>query len=159
MKVCLMCKKRSPLTNFYTTAVKQYISSYCKNCSNRYRVQQLRKNRNNKSVTWVYHLLYNHLYGAKDNPVNRRKLAVQLHKRLLNTLVCPYTGDRLKPGDNIALDHKLPVSKRPDLALNLSNLQFVSKRYNQAKYDMTDRQFLNFCKLVVKRSDSRKRPY
>lgn len=57
------------------------------------------------------------------------------------TLVCPYTGEPLRIGVNTSLDHKIPVSRRLDLALVTDNLQIVSMTYNQAKWKMTDEEF------------------
>lgn len=67
----------------------------------------------------------------------------QLAKQLLPTIPthCPYTSEPLTPGINLHMDHKIPLKVRPDLAFSLDNLQWVSKAYNYAKWDLTDEEF------------------
>lgn len=67
-------------------------------------------------------------------------------------LVCPYTNEPLQMGINISLDHKIPVSRRLDLALDIDNLQFTSCTYNSAKWNMTDEEFNK--KYILKLRDS-----
>jgi len=79
----------------------------------------------------------------------RAKIRLTLTQRkslalLLSTTVplyCPYTQEPIVPGKNLHLDHKIPISIRPDLAADISNLQWVSKAYNYCKWDMTDAEF------------------
>ena len=66
---------------------------------------------------------------------------------------CPYTGEHLSIGDNASLDHVKPKSRFPELIDEPSNLQWVTKRANTAKQDMTHEEFISFCKTVVDLSE------
>lgn len=65
---------------------------------------------------------------------------------------CPYTGEHLILGLNAHLDHKFPVSRFPHLRGDLSNLEWVTRRANLAKGDMTKMEFLAFCRTVIDHS-------
>lgn len=59
---------------------------------------------------------------------------------------CPYTGEGLEPDETTHLDHKVPVSRGgSDCA---SNLQWLSRRANMAKTDMTHDEFVGMCARV-----------
>lgn len=62
---------------------------------------------------------------------------------------CPYSGEILVIGSNTSLDHILPVSKFPELASEVSNVEWVTNNVNTAKRDMTREEFLKFCELIV----------
>src|ERR1700721_1801718 len=49
-------------------------------------------------------------------------LAIALANKLSATPKCIYTGEVLVPG-NISLDHKIPISRRPDLAYSYYHLK------------------------------------
>ncbi len=57
---------------------------------------------------------------------------------------CPYSGQKLVPGVNLSLDHKLPKSKFPELANKIENLQFCDRLVNNAKYTMSEKEFIVF---------------
>lgn len=65
---------------------------------------------------------------------------------------CAYTGLELVPGLTMSLDHKIPKCVRPDLAYDLSNIQWVHPTVNLAKSMMTHDQFLTLCTLVAARA-------
>lgn len=67
---------------------------------------------------------------------------------------CPYNGEYLVPGVNCWLDHRMPVSRFPELAKDPTNVEWVDKRINLAKGDMTPEEFLGLCKLVSSRVTS-----
>jgi len=62
---------------------------------------------------------------------------------------CPYTGIDLVLGTNTELDHKFPVSRFPELAEDLDNVEWVCSIINKAKYDRTKNEFLALCEKVV----------
>jgi 5-methylcytosine-specific restriction endonuclease McrA len=64
-----------------------------------------------------------------------------LYNQLIITPRCPYTNERLIPGENVDLDHKIPKIRAPELIFRLENLQWTSRTYNKAKADMTDGEF------------------
>ena len=55
---------------------------------------------------------------------------------------CPYTGEHLILGLNDSLDHKFPRAKFPDLASNITNLEWVTRDVNKMKADQTPDEFL-----------------
>jgi 5-methylcytosine-specific restriction endonuclease McrA len=154
MKVCITCRKKFALTEFYKSKAGYY-HSYCKKCDILRRKVDLRKGRGN-SIAWIVRLLVTKYRNVKPISLSHRKrMAMKLLERLYKTPNCPFTGVKLIPGKNIHLDHKIPRSRRPDLAYKLSNLQWVSDKYNKAKGTMTDKQFLKFCKTVLEHRTSR----
>src|SRR3990167_1592298 len=62
---------------------------------------------------------------------------------------CPYTGEKLIPSVNCELDHILPVSKYPEKASDFDNVEFVLKKINRAKTNMTKDEFIELCRRVV----------
>ena len=64
--------------------------------------------------------------------------------------ICPLTGDKLKAGVNMSLDHIKPVSRFPELKTKITNLQWITKWANNAKmnYDLED--FVANCFKVTK---------
>jgi 5-methylcytosine-specific restriction endonuclease McrA len=116
--------------------------------------------RNTGHYVWIAGLL--HAFKRKRSKNNpkivepssqvRKKLAKKLEKLLKSTFKCPYTNEKLVLGKNVSLDHKIPLSRRPDLAYTYSNLAWVSKSYNKHKSDMTNKEFLKFCQNIVNRA-------
>lgn len=149
MKKCSNCKVYLSGGNFYKN------TSRCKKCYGIVQLIRQKQHRTDRSPLWLQAIIKSTLRRRNlplGSLIKRKELSLLLHEMLQTALVCPYTGDKLIPGVNLHLDHKIPISRQPELALDINNLQFVSKRYNHAKYDMTDKEFLTFCKLVIKRS-------
>lgn len=66
---------------------------------------------------------------------------------------CPYTGRTLVPGVNCWLDHILPVSRFPDRAHDITNVEWVDKEVNISKCAMTRDEYLAFCRTVVAKQE------
>jgi hypothetical protein len=62
---------------------------------------------------------------------------------------CPYTGNILVLGLNTAIDHKYPKKRFPELSTDISNIQWIDKRVNLVKNDLTHQEFIDLCKLVA----------
>lgn len=60
---------------------------------------------------------------------------------------CAYSGEALVPGVNASVDHRQPVSRGGVHALE--NLQWVSRKVNIMKSDMTHEEFLDTCHAIV----------
>lgn len=56
---------------------------------------------------------------------------------------CFTTGEDLILGDNAHLDHIVPISKGG--LHEISNVRWVIKAFNRAKYDLTDEEFSELC--------------
>ena len=155
MKRCCRCKTNKHLSEFNKSrSNKDGFDSRCRNCQNAKRKQEQLDavdfvNHPKQAKTWIRNTL--HTWGPGITLAERVILSELLYKQLLERPVCPYTGDNLIPRSNCNLDHKLATSKG-GAVYDIKNLQFVSRRYNMAKNDMTDQEFLEFCKLISKNS-------
>jgi hypothetical protein len=63
--------------------------------------------------------------------------------------LCVYSGEPLVPGQTASLDHKTPITRGGVIAVE--NVQWVSKRVNTMKTDMTDFEFVNLCEVIAQR--------
>jgi 5-methylcytosine-specific restriction endonuclease McrA len=66
---------------------------------------------------------------------------------------CAVTGRPMSPGSTASLDHIVPKS-RGGLS-EKGNLRWVLLRINQMKWDMTNDEFVQICRVVVGASDRR----
>lgn len=98
---------------------------------------------------WVYNIV-NALIGRTfpERTDLRHTLVEGLLVAITDPLYCPYTGELLIPGENMSLDHKTPIKHDKSLALELSNLQWVSWTYNLAKHDQTNEEFNRHWRLT-----------
>jgi len=75
---------------------------------------------------------------------------------------CARTKELLKPGINASLDHIVPISRYKEIFGNMkgvhdiTNLQWVTKRYNIAKNNMLEEEFQEFIKTVYTTNLKRK---
>ena len=80
-------------------------------------------------------------------------LTTQAHARRLVALLeaqdyrCALTGERLTPGVNASLDRIVPRREGGDM--DSTNLQWVTRRINIAKADMSTAEFVAMCEAVV----------
>jgi hypothetical protein len=63
--------------------------------------------------------------------------------------ICAYSGEVLTPGLNASLDHKIPITRGGHISIQ--NVQWVSKRVNTMKTDLTDTEFITLCDLIASR--------
>ena len=68
---------------------------------------------------------------------------------------CPYTGEKLVPGLNCSLDHKLPRSRYPELTNDISNLEWTTILVNRSKYTMTKEEYITFIQTINNYIDGR----
>lgn len=63
---------------------------------------------------------------------------------------CVYTGEALVLGENASIDHKKPVCRFPELSADVSNIQWVTRRVNFLKRDLTHEEFIAIvCKIAA----------
>lgn len=60
---------------------------------------------------------------------------------------CAYTGETLILGINASIDHKIPQCRGG--GHNIENLQWVSKRINRNKYNLTHEEFVAECANIA----------
>ena len=65
---------------------------------------------------------------------------------------CPYSGRKLVPGVNAAVDHIRPHAHHPELRGELSNIQWVDEVVNRMKQDLEHKDFIALCALIAKRT-------
>ena len=65
------------------------------------------------------------------------------------TGVCALSGLPIAIGVNAELDHIKPVSKYPELAHDVDNVQWVDVHVNFAKRDMDQDEFIAMCRRVA----------
>jgi CRISPR/Cas system Type II protein with McrA/HNH and RuvC-like nuclease domain len=92
------------------------------------------------------HWFWNKASVSVNNEVSREQLERLWEKQGGR---CFYTGQKLIPGRNASLDHKLPRSRGG--SDDIRNLQWVLKAVNRAKTDLTHGEFVALCRAVVKR--------
>jgi len=66
---------------------------------------------------------------------------------------CSYTGQEIVLGENDSLDHVLPKKRFPDKRKDLDNIQWVTRRVNKMKDDMTEDEFLSLVALILNHSE------
>ena len=65
---------------------------------------------------------------------------------------CMYCDRELILGENMEIDHKLPKSRFEDVVVyQKDNVQFLCHQCNVTKNDMTDSEFITFCKKVAEK--------
>jgi hypothetical protein len=67
---------------------------------------------------------------------------------------CAYTGIKLVPGKNASVDHTASIFDAPHRAADITNLQWVTKRINASKHNLSHRPFIQMCRDVVAHEDS-----
>ena len=62
---------------------------------------------------------------------------------------CAYTDEVLVPGVNASLDHKTPIVRGG--SNDISNLQWVTKFINNAKFNLTHEEFIAQCPYIARK--------
>ena len=179
-KQCLECCLSLPFSDFGRRG--EDFSNRCKKCVNQKEYKRRKENlekhnqtqrdarkaRNNKKICKVCKnpIIENRTLCEKhwfiDISKNRVKAAtIQAGEALRQKWVnqnykCPYTGELLKPGVNMHLDHIYPVSRFPDQAHDINNVEWILESVNKAKGKMTKEEFLYLCERIVKYSSKNK---
>jgi 5-methylcytosine-specific restriction endonuclease McrA len=84
--------------------------------------------------------------------VGTKEVALLLKKKLdSQNYCCAYTNEPLVFGENVQLDHILPVSRFPEIRNDPNNVEWVSARVNHAKNAMTRDEFIEFCRIISQR--------
>jgi len=63
--------------------------------------------------------------------------------------ICPYTNQQMLLGLDSSLDHILPVSKYPELKMDINNLEWITTSLNKAKGNMTKEEFMVMLKQLL----------
>lgn len=61
---------------------------------------------------------------------------------------CTYTGELLVLGKNASIDHVLPRSRYPEMAGDPENIQWVTRRVNRLKGEMTHAEFMELVERI-----------
>ena len=97
-------------------------------------------------VCWFKHMALLHTKSRTNGPLLSDIYDAQGER-------CAYTGEQLVPGVNASLDHKTPVSRGG--THERRNLQWVTKRINSMKSDLTHEEFAALCQMIANRRSRR----
>jgi len=175
-KKCGRCKAYLPLDNFRKDVRYRYERvSWCRKCHIEYQREHRKKHRkqyNAMNSRWAKRQLEKGLcchcrnkrlphsnYWCEEHYIRQvaykrlQNASYDTYKILLNKFnaqnrKCPYTDEPLEFGVNTHLDHILPVNTFPELQCDVNNVEWVSKRANRMKADMTKEEFYNTCKYI-----------
>ena len=62
---------------------------------------------------------------------------------------CAYTGEVMELGVNASLEHRFPVSRFPERACDISNMEWVLWKVNEMKRDRTPDEFLDDIRTIL----------
>ena len=159
-KYCGTCRNLFSLDNFNVDRQNKDNRKYtCKQCCRKSSQERYRKRKYlAESKGWCLR------YGCKFRPNKGGKIcALHFFKTIAASMkkpamwrdleklaeqqdyICNLTGDKLFAGVNMSLDHIRPVSKYPELAGDIRNMQWVTKWANYSKHDLTVDEFAANC--------------
>jgi hypothetical protein len=78
-----------------------------------------------------------------DPRLSRKYREVRLRVLARDGYVCFYCGHEGQDGNNLTIDHIIPVSKSPELAIDESNMRIACKSCNSRKGSRNERVFLD----------------
>jgi 5-methylcytosine-specific restriction endonuclease McrA len=77
-----------------------------------------------------------------DPRLSRKYREVRLRVLARDGYVCYYCGHEGQDGNGLTIDHIIPVSKSPELAIDESNMRIACKSCNSKKGSRNERVFL-----------------
>jgi len=78
-----------------------------------------------------------------DPRLSRKYREVRLRVLAAGGYVCYYCGHEGQDGNNLTIDHIIPVSKAPELAIDETNMRIACKSCNSRKGSRNERVFLD----------------
>lgn len=142
MKVCKICGKSKPLTDF--SPRKKSIDGYrneCKVCI-----------KNNKCKT-PYHTRAASSYYSHKQRGHILELSISdIEHMMEQTKVCPICGNKMITNYGNGHNHSNPTLDRinNELILTKNNTWIICHRCNLMKADLTMNEYVEHCKIVVK---------
>lgn len=97
--------------------------------------------------------------AALANLGSKTKWEIAKNLLISQNYLCAYTGELLVLGINDAMDHKMPISKFPELKHDPSNVHWVDRRINQLKWSRTDEEFRSLIIKIYNHITSTAQPY
>lgn len=173
-KFCGRCKTVKFIEEFHARGTSSDGKAYnCKDCvklynKNRYIAQRERSIRYgvctefscNNSVYFSSKLCETHFYKktAFSRVGSADYWSILKDKAEEQKMLCAISGEELIPGVNMSLDHIKPSSVYPELKNQITNVQWVTKWVNVAKYDLDMDDFVKRCDNIANRYYNGKRP-
>lgn len=141
-KICVSCKKQKKIKNFpvYPHS-KNGHANICWKCKG----NREKLNNNPDKYWWRKACITNRRGKKKTSGALLKSIYENQNKK------CVYCNIDLNQ-DNIAIDHKKPISKKGDNRKN--NLQITCKDCNLLKFDKTDKEFKIFIMNYITRFDN-----
>lgn len=78
-----------------------------------------------------------------DPRLSRKYKEIRLRVLARDGYVCYYCGHEGQDGNGLTIDHIIPVSKAPELAIEESNMRIACKSCNSRKGKKNERVFLD----------------
>ena len=157
-KICPKCKQEQPFNCFYRLHNGR-LQGWCKICMGKSNISWAKKRNDKRRALGIcrscggpllkhstnfceLHYVVSKLKWGLGRAGRIYEAEYILKKLQAQSYRCPYTGEKLILGLNAQLDHIKPRSRFPKLLGDLDNLEWISAVANQAKGQMTKKEFL-----------------
>jgi len=150
MKYCKSCNQTLPESEFHKNkSTKDGLTWQCKTCKQNYK-KKYESGGAGRKKTWTWRTLLRH----RDNGYNVIITKEDLYNLAELTTHCPYCGINLS-WDNTKLSDNSPSLDRIDNEQYLSpdNVEIICARCNRTKSNRTKKEFIEYCKTIVSRSE------
>jgi len=163
-KFCGKCKKLVPLKDFHKSgSTNDGLRTTCRHCLKVYHSKRYKKQKKISEATGTCLSMGcykkterggtfcpDHFFEMSARRTLKDVSLAESIKKLAEkqNYICPLTGDTLRAGVNMSLDHIKPTSKYPHLIKKISNLQWLSKWANWAKGSLSVKVFVKNCTKV-----------
>ena len=165
-KFCGKCKKLIPIADFHKASrTSDGLRTTCRHCLKVYHSKRYKKQKKIAEATGTCLSMGCYKKTEKGATFCTDHFFIMSARRTLKDVslaesikkiaekqnyICPLTGDTLKAGVNMSLDHIKPISKYPHLIKKISNLQWLSKWANWSKGALSVNMFIKNCTKVFK---------
>ncbi len=162
--VCSRCKRIKPRSEFSSSSrAVSGVQDWCRQCMKEYHAEYAQNNKEklrNDAFEWYNKSPRGWASGAlRSHKRKGHKINItieELYKYSLDKKFCPICGKELSwGGKNGRIRSHSPSLDRinNESELNMNNVWIICARCNAAKGDLTMKGFIDYCKLVVKRSE------
>lgn len=175
-KQCSKCKNILDLSLFSKNKTKKDgLDNYCKKCASertlnwisnnkeKHKNNQIKARRKRIKKGLCRHCLKKSLEHSDlcldhwYRKVSRNHFKIEKYWKELKDIAekqsykCVYTDEILIPGLNMGLDHKKSQKNNPELKDDIANLQWVTKKINVIKNELSHHEFIDLCNAISKK--------
>lgn len=124
---------------------KRLANGMCSDCGKRSPLETMLKNDQYRLCEICY------LQKISRSQLGSRKHWITLQQKLIEQEYrCPYTGELLVLAVNDSVDHIYPKARYPELALDPTNIEWVTREANEMKRNRTPDEFVAFMRHIIK---------